>query len=428
MLKEIVTLALRKAAKKQLAQFQPIVVAVTGSVGKTSTKNAVAIALEAKYSVRKAEKNYNNEIGVPLAILGEPSPGKDAWEWIKLLKRAKGVKSFPKYLVLEYGADKPGDIAALCQLATPAVGVITAVSPVHAANYPNFAALAEEKATLGDHVPEHGLVVINTDDPTVALMKDRFEAPVISYGLQDANVTASDIRIETRIDDSFDPDEVFAITRATVNANGETAELALKNCLGTMPVSASLAAIAVARHAKIPVVKSVEALNAHFEPAPGRMRPVPGVKGALILDDTYNAAPASVMAALETLAAFETVEHKRKIVALGTMAELGQYSEAEHRNIGKKVASVADLFIAVGPDMKFSADEAARAGMDADAIEWLTDSVEAGRYLDRMIKKGDIVLVKGSQSARMERAVKDIMADPLRAKDFLCRQDEKWLN
>lgn len=427
MLKSLVTRVLRKAAKRQLTQFSPIIVAVTGSVGKTSTKNAIAIALEAKYSVRKAEKNYNNEIGVPLAILGESSPGKDAWEWVKLLKRARKATSFPKYLVLEFGADKPGDIAALCQLAEPAVGVITAVSPVHAANYPNFAALAEEKATLGDHVPEHGLVVINTDDPTVALMTDRFSAPVVTYGLRDANVTASDIRIETRIDDSFDPDEVFAITRATVHANGEVAELALKNCLGTMPVSASLAAIAVARHAKIPVIRAVEALNAQFEPAPGRMRPVPGIKGSLILDDTYNAAPASVMAALDTLAAFETVEHKRKIVVLGTMAELGQYSEAEHRNIGRKVAEVADMFIAVGPDMKFAADEAERAGLDADAIEWLTDSVEAGRYLDCVIKKGDIVLIKGSQSARMERAVKDIMADPLRAKDFLCRQDGNWL-
>ena len=428
MFKEIITLGLRKAAKRPLVNFKPTVVAVTGSVGKTSTKNAIAIALGAKYSVRKSEENYNNEIGVPLAILGEPSPGRNAWEWIKLFRRARQVKTFPKMLALEFGADKPGDISALCNLATPEVGVITAVSPVHAANYPNFATLAEEKATLGDHVPEHGLVVLNIDDPTVALMKDRFKAPVITYGTKDANIVATNIRIETRLDDSFDPEEVFAVTRATVNANGETAELVLRNCLGTMPVLASLAAIAVARHVKIPVVKAVEALNEHFEPASGRLRPIPGIKGSLILDDSYNAAPASVMAALETLAAFETVEHKRKIVVLGTMAELGQYSEAEHRNIGKKVASVADLFIAVGPDMKFAADEAGRAGMDADAIEWLTDSVEAGRYLDRTIKKGDIVLVKGSQSARMERAVKDIMADPLRAKDFLCRQDEKWLS
>ncbi|MCR4311844.1 MAG: hypothetical protein NUV56_01035, partial [Candidatus Uhrbacteria bacterium] len=257
--------------------------------------------------------------------------------------------------------------------------------------------------------------------------KDRFSAPVITYGKEDANITATDIVIETRLDDSYDPDEVFALTRAHVQANGETGELVLKNCLGEMSVLACLAAIAVARQAKVPVAKSIEALNQQFSPAPGRLRPIPGIKGSLVIDDSYNAAPASVIAALETLKAFQTVEKKRKIVVLGNMAELGQYSEAEHRNVGKKVAEVADLFIAVGSEMKYAADEAGRSGMDTNAIEWMTNSVEAGRYLDRVVKKGDVILVKGSQSARMERTVKDIMAEPHRAADFLCRQDEKWL-
>lgn len=427
MIKDLVVRALGSAAKRQIAEFKPTVVAVTGSVGKTSTKNAIATALGAQYAVRKSEKNYNNEIGVPLAILGEMSPGKNAWEWFKLLKRTRGITSFPKCLVLEYGADKPGDIAQLCKLATPKIGVITAVSPVHAVNYPNFAALAEEKATLGDHVPEDGLVVLNVDDPTVALMKDRFTAPVMTYGLNGGNVTATNVRFETRLDDSFDPDEVFCVMRATIDAGGESAELILKNCIGEMPILASLAGIAVARHLRVPVAKAAEALSKEFVPSPGRLRPLPGVKGSLILDDTYNAAPASVIAALDTLKYFETVDNRRKIVVLGSMAELGQYSEAEHRHIGRKVAEVADRFIAVGPDMRYAAEEAERAGMNSEAIEWMTDSYEAGRYLDRTIKKGDIVLVKGSQSARMERAVKDIMAEPQRAKEFLTRQDEAWL-
>ncbi|MCR4312290.1 MAG: Mur ligase family protein, partial [Candidatus Uhrbacteria bacterium] len=186
MLKQLVVRQLRRLAKRQLTAFTPTVVAVTGSVGKTSTKNAIAIALAAKHSVRKSEKNYNNEFGVPLAILAETSPGKNLWEWIKLFRRARHIKTFPKYLVLEYGADKPGDIAELCKLARPDIGVITAISPVHAVNYPNLAALADEKATLGDFVPEHGLVILNSDDATVALMKDRFSAPVITYGKEDA--------------------------------------------------------------------------------------------------------------------------------------------------------------------------------------------------------------------------------------------------
>lgn len=426
MLKYFVTRHLRRLAKRQLERGKPAIIAVTGSVGKTSTKNAIAIALAAKYDVRKAEKNYNNEIGVPLAILGEDSPGRSAWEWWKLFRRAARAQKLPPFLVLEYGADKPGDIDALCKLARPNVGVITAVSPVHAANYPNFASLAEEKATLGDHVPEAGLVVLNTDDDTVALMQDRFTAPVISYGVHGASVTARDIRTETRVDGANDPNEVLTVLRATVEIGGETAELALQNSLGEMPVLACLAAITVARHVKIPLALAVEALNAHFAPAPGRLRPLLGIKKTLVLDDTYNAAPASVIAALSTLKLFDAAG--RKIVVLGTMAELGAYSEAEHRNVGKKVAEVADVFLAVGPEMKYAADEAKRAGMDPDAIEWIPNAVEAGRYLDRFVKKGDVILVKGSQSSRMERAVIDILAEPDRAEELLCRQDAKWLS
>jgi len=240
-------------------------------------------------------------------------------------------------------------------------------------------------------------------------------------------VTAHDVRLETRLDASFDPGETLCATRATVDASGESAELVLKNCVGEMPIVACLAAIAVARHFKVPVAKAAEALSLEFTPSPGRLRPLAGIKGSLILDDTYNAAPASVMAALDAFRHFDAIENRRKIVVLGSMAELGQYSEGEHRHVGRKVAAVADRFIAVGPDMKFAAEEAERAGMNAEAIEWMADAVEAGRYLDRTVKRGDIVLVKGSQSARMERAVKDILAEPARAADLLVRQEAAWL-
>lgn len=426
-MKKLLIRHLRSVAKRQIERFQPIVVAITGSVGKTSTRNAIAIALGTSLDVRAAKKNYNNEIGVPLAILGEKSAGRNAWEWLKLFRRAGAVQKFPKYLVLEYGADKPGDIKDLCALARPHVAVITAVSPVHAANYPNFAALAEEKATLGDAVPVDGLVVLNGDDQTVGLMRNRFESPTMVYGVHVGDVTARDIRIETRLDEDFEPDEVFAITRATVVAGDERAELELKNAVGEAALLSCLAAVAVARHFGVPLAKAVAALNAEFGPAPGRFRPLAGIKGSLILDDTYNAAPASVLTALETLTLFAPgQEIHRRVVALGKMAELGQYSEAEHRNVGKKVAEVADLFVAVGEEMKAAADEAKKTGMSPDRVVLVRDASEAGRYLDKVIQRGDVVLLKGSQSARMERAVKDIMAEPLRAAELIARQEPEW--
>jgi UDP-N-acetylmuramyl pentapeptide synthase len=171
------------------------------------------------------------------------------------------------------------------------------------------------------------------------------------------------------------------------------------------------------------------ALSKQLEPVSGRLRPLAGIKGSLILDDSYNAAPASVVAGLEALQQFTPgEEYDRRIAALADMAELGTLSEQEHRAIGTLVATTADLFVAVGPQMRFAIEAAEAAGMDKNKIEWFKDSVEAGRYLDRIIEKGDVVLVKGSQSQRMEKAVKDIMAEPGRAAEFLVRQEEAWLS
>ncbi len=427
-MKRLVARVLAKLAQKKLAHFKPTIVAVTGSVGKTSTRTALAIALGAKYRVRTPYKNYNNEIGLPLAILGEQSPGKNAWEWLKLFVRAFRSKDLPEYIVLEYGADRPGDIRYLTRIAQPDVAVITAVSPVHVENYPDFNSLIEEKASLGDAVSQTGLVVLNKDDQIVNLMKARFTAPVQMYGLAQGDAYATDIRLEFPPEESFDVGEVFVITRVTLQVKNQTAELVLRNCCSTSLVSACLAACVVATHLNVPLADAVAALSKELEPVNGRLRPLAGIKGSLILDDTYNAAPASIMAGLEALKGFTPGEEwDRRIAVLGDMVELGERSEAEHRDVGRKVAEVADLFLAVGPQMRFAVEGAQQAGMDRDKIEWLKDSTEAGRYLDRVIAKGDVIFVKGSQSQRMERAVKDIMAEPARAAELLVRQEDKWL-
>lgn len=428
-MKLIIIRVLRFLAKRQIAKFHPTVIAVTGSVGKTSTKNAIAIALGSACDVRTANKNYNNEFGVPLAIMGEMSPGKNLWEWLKLFVRQYNVKKFPTHLVLEYGADRPGDIQASCDIARPHVGVITAISPVHAANYTNFGALADEKATLGDNVPEDGLVVLNADDQTVNLMRDRFHATVATYGKSGRQATITDIYVKTVLDDHYAPNDVAVLTKAAIDIEGETVDLKLPNCLGDTPVFACAAALLVAKHCDIPLKKAAKALSESFAPAPGRLRPLAGIKGSLLLDDTYNAAPASTIAALDALALFATDRpNGRRIAALGKMAELGQYSESEHAAVGRRVSEVADIFVASGSEMQGAADEAERMGMKPSAVIRVHDAVEAGRWLDANIKEGDIVLVKGSQSARMEKATKDILAEPLRAKELLVRQEAYWLS
>jgi UDP-N-acetylmuramoyl-tripeptide--D-alanyl-D-alanine ligase len=165
-----------------------------------------------------------------------------------------------------------------------------------------------------------------------------------------------------------------------------------------------------------------------LQPQNGRMRPMPGIKGTLILDDSYNAAPASMASALEVLRDFRPDEGSRRIAVLGKMAELGRYSENEHRLLGMRAAEVADLLVCVNEESRDTRRGAIEAGMDERNVELFATSTEAGRWLDFNVRKGDVVLVKGSQSARMERAVKDIMAEPMRAEELLVRQYGAWID
>lgn len=420
---------LQALARRHIQKFQPTVVAVTGSVGKTSTKNAIALALGIALDVRTAKKNYNNEFGVPLAIFGEYSKGKDLWGWAKLLYRQLTIRSFPSVLVLEYGADKPGDIQASCNIARPDIGVVTAVSPVHVANYPNLGALVEEKSSLVVNVKAGGTVVLNADDLTVAQMRKKAKAPVTTYGIQGHDATISDIYMKALGAETFAVDGVLFRTKATIILDDETVNLNLPNVLGQSIVSACAAALLVAKRMNVPLSDAARALEAADLSGPGRMRPLAGVKGSVILDDTYNAAPASVRAALHVLEQFVSMRPSaRRIAVLGAMAELGEYSESEHAEVGRRVGEVANVFVAVGQAMGKAADAALAGGMPQGSIVRCADAVEAGRWLDANVSEGDVVLVKGSQSARMEKAVKDVMAEPARAGELLCRQEQYWLD
>lgn len=428
-MKKLVTSLLQKRAKALLEKHKPTVVGITGSVGKTSAKRAITMVLRRKYNVRTAQKNFNNEIGVPLAILGMKSPGRSILGWLSVFWRSYRMDSMPEMLVLELGADHPGDIKALCDLVSPSVGVVTGISTVHAEFFADVDALAKEKGYLIEQLPADGLAILNGDDDRVVAMKERSSAPARTYGTRSLDFYAENIGLSTRVDESFEPGEVFAITQADIKAGGQPiGQLRLENDIGYAPVMACLAALAVADHFSVPFADAIDVLNKEFRPMPGRLHPIAGIKGSLIIDDSYNAAPAAMSNGLDVLKMFDPgEEYDRRIAALGSMAELGQYTEQEHRMIGMKVAEVADLFLAVGKNMTVAVEAAKEAGMDEDAVEWFATSEEAGRYLDRVVKGGDVVYVKGAQSARMEKVVKDVMAEPALADRLLVRQEGNWL-
>jgi UDP-N-acetylmuramoyl-tripeptide--D-alanyl-D-alanine ligase len=252
----------------------------------------------------------------------------------------------------------------------------------------------------------------------------------ITYGFADGlDVRAENYRLETREGDpnkSFDLGEEFCAIHFDLVMDEERVPVVLHGLLGRGMVYAALAAVAIGKHFGMTIDEIVAGL-ANFKPQAGRMRPIAGIKGTLLLDDTYNAAPASMAAALDVLRGFSPAEGARRIAVLGKMAELGRYSEDEHRLLGLRAAEVADLLVCVGEEARDIRRGALEAGMDEVNIQSFKDSVEAGRWLDFNVKKGDVILIKGSQSARMEKTVKDLMAEPLRAPEFLVRQYGKWL-
>lgn len=426
-MKAFVQKQITKKVKKILDTHKPIIIAVTGSVGKTSVRNAIATVLSAKYTVGTTIKNYNNEFGVPLSILGEESPGKSIFGWLKILMTVP--KKIPQVYVLEFGVDHPGDMEYLCQIAQPDVSVMTRISPVHAEHFRSVEALAEEKAQLLAYTKKNGLTILNEDDKRVIGLAGHAVANVLTYGYGDgADVQATDYRIETREDFSFEPGEQFAKVRLSVQTTENQMVVEMKNVLGRGSASSVLPAIAVAQHLGLTHEQILSKIgDVEFEP--GRMNPIPGIKGSLLIDSSYNAAPASMAEALQVLSEFHPVEGARRIAVLGHMAELGQYTEEEHRMLGMRAAEVGvDLLVCVGQMTQDTHEAAIEAGISEEQTQHFDDAVEAGRWMDRQVHKGDIVLIKGSQSARMERVTKDLMAEPLHAKELLVRQGEYWMN
>ncbi|MBI5794409.1 UDP-N-acetylmuramoyl-tripeptide--D-alanyl-D-alanine ligase [Candidatus Uhrbacteria bacterium] len=425
-MKKLIQSLITKKAQKLIAQHKPLIVAVTGSVGKTSVRNAIATILSAKFRVGETIKNYNNEFGVPLSILGFASPGKSIFGWLKILMSKP--REVPQVFVLEYGIDHPDDMSHLCDIATPKISVLTRLSPVHAEFFPSVAALAEEKAVLLARTAPDGLCVLNADDALVMGTSHHAAAPVVTYGFSDtAQMRASNYSLTTRDDFSFEPGETFSTVKVDVTAPDHDAlNLELVNILGKANVSVFLPAIAIAKHLGL---SHEEILSKIPEVVlePGRMNPIPGIKGSLILDASYNAAPASMAAALEVLSSFTHHEGTRRIAVLGHMAELGPLSESEHRMLGMRAAEAGvDVLVTVGELSLHTQRGAMEAGIPQDHTQHFSQAKDAGRWLDSQIKKGDIVLVKGSQSARMERVVKDVMAEPLRATELLVRQEAPW--
>ncbi len=417
-------------ASRIMRKYRPQVVGITGSVGKTSTKEAVALVLGKHFNVRESKKNYNNEIGVPLTIIGvDKSPGSSLLGWLAVF--LKGLRllilrdvRYPATLVLEMGADKPGDIAYLTKLAPCQVGVLTFISHAHTEFFKTIQNIALEKQVIISHLKPSGFAILNYDNSYVMEQVKKTKAQVITYGFKEgADLRATDLQVLTSDDGSRPIGFNFKI-----NFQGSSVPVFLPDIISSSVIPATLAAVAVGQTFGINLLQAVEALRS-LKPLPGHMRALSGIKKTLLIDDTYNSSPAAAKSALTTLSGVALKEAGAEYYAvLGDMLELGGETESAHREIGHLVAELGiHNLITVGAASKITAEAAIEAGLPAERVVCFDDSVEAGKYMQQKIQTGDVVLIKGSQGSRMEKIVKEIMAEPLRAGELLVRQEATWL-
>jgi len=404
-------------AKKMIKKHQPEIIGITGSMGKTSCKEAVKLVLGSKYQVLAPERSYNTEIGLPLTVFAEKVPVKiySLLGWLLLILRCFSKlifwQNYPKILILEMGADKPGDIGYLTNLAKPHISIVTSVAPTHLLRFKTVEEVAQEKSVIIQCLNKDDFALLNIDDEQVRKMASKTQAKVIFYGFN----PQADLVV-------LDLNQKFPQITFRLKYQNEEACFKL-NLLADYLVYSLLPAIACGIIYGFSLPEIARILK-DYRPPKGRMNLIEGVNQSLIIDDSYNSNPQAALAALEVLAKFEG----RKIAALGTMNELGEYEEEGHRLVGQKVAEVADLLITVGePARKYLASEANKSGLPASSIFCFKDSLSAGEFLRSRLEKGDVVLVKGSQNnVRMEWLVEKIMAHPEEAASFLVRQGPEW--
>ncbi|MEK7545367.1 MAG: UDP-N-acetylmuramoyl-tripeptide--D-alanyl-D-alanine ligase [Patescibacteria group bacterium] len=420
-MKRICFLKLRFLARRRLSKMKKMeIIGVTGSIGKTTAKDALAHVLSRSYRVLKSEKSYNTELGLPMTILGVLSPGRSILGWIRLFWRGFHTAFFSEeqfdFLILEMGVDKPGDMDLLLSVARPDVAVFTSVAPVHLAEgqFRSLKDVYHEKSKLPLAVHEKGLIFMNADNEFLRSSGFKSAAKTVWYGTDPTDKLFADNIHSTRDGISF-----------RVHY-GELAGEIFVPILGEHHISSILPAIGCALLKGMYLHDIAEALKTFQLPA-GRLNLIAGIRESSIIDSSYNASPAAVKMALHVLKSIARKD-ERKIFVLGNMNELGHHTEQSHLDIAPLIDGSVDVFVTVGESARKAAEEALRQGiLPANAVHSFVNVMVARDFLKGILQKNDIVLVKGSQNkVRLEKLVKYVMAEPELANQLLVRQEETW--
>ncbi|MEP7189165.1 MAG: Mur ligase family protein, partial [Roseiflexaceae bacterium] len=386
---------IQRWAARRLAAVAPLVVGVTGSVGKTSTVRAIATLLSQLEPAFHSRQSFNSLLGLPIALAR--------------------LRDQDRYAVLELGTDRFGEIERLAALFAPHVAVVTNIGTAHLDAFGTPEVTAREKGALVAALPTDGWAVLYGDDPRVLAMRARTAARVLTFGIsQGCALRASDVRYSLegtrfRLHLNRDSGTECQVVEAFVPLIGEPA------------IMIGLAAVAAALACGLALEQAVQAL-ALVEPIAGRLRPLPARGGATLLDDSVSAALPAILAALRTLAALPA---RRRIAVLGQPAATNVGAEVAHAQIGALAGQVADVLICEG-DWGVAAIQAARQanpGVDASVVYTSSAALAA---LPSDLRPGDLVLIKGDAAARMERVAAGLLERPEHAASALVRQEPAW--
>jgi alanine racemase len=407
--------ALIDYARGILRQWHPRVIAVTGSVGKTTTKEAIATILEPFFPTFKSWRNYNDMLGLPLSL------GR--------------LEQRHEIAVLELGCDHPGEIDALCELIQPSIGVVPQVSHTQLQYFGSIERYAQELAMLSRHLPADGFAVLNYANSYTRRMAEETQATPLLFSRE----AAEDARLQAvclgarQLQDGLEASLSFRPLSSIQGGQTPAPESIhyFRRLTGTHWVESILAAITTALALGIDPQTAAKRLET-FAPLPGRSRLLDGVGGSLLLDDTHNAPPAAVEAALHTLDVLKDLHPRSfRIAVLGDMLRLGKYEAEAHQRIGAAVARVADHLVTHGPRAEQIAQAARQSGMAASAVD-ITYSAEDAAQVVRQRLEGveagtqPIVLLKGSEEVRLERVTERLLARPEEAAQVLDRQTLAW--
>lgn len=419
--KKIIYTILTWEASLVLKRFKPRIIGVAGSVGKTSTKDAIYASLKDFVVIRKNQKSFNSEIGVPLTILGLETGWNNPLSWIKNIFAGISVlfsKEYPQWLVLELGTDRPGDMKKLISWISLDYAVFTRFPevPVHAEYFAKAQDVNDEDAQMMFGLKKEGVLVLNADDVLIAELALKSTFKTLWYGCNAKKNGVGVSHIEMQYKDSH-----VVGQHIKINFGSNSVPFTISGAIGIQHTYPILASLVVAKDLGINVLDVLQSLGSYAVPV-GRMNLLEGVEGMTLIDDSYNSSPIAVDLAIQGLAG---VKADTRIAVLGDMAELGKYTQAEHKKIAHILKEQGiDHLITLGERAELIAEEALEIGLN-HVCPALSYKNAADKVLE-WSKGNTIVLIKGSQSARMEKITYELLADKSLAHKVLVRQDKVW--